>query len=69
MNCDIKLGCLTLHLEDQSWNRGNVSDKESDVIYRMSPEGIEAEQAAQQAQAAQQQQTEEAKQEEGKENV
>ncbi len=35
MSLDIKLGCLTLHLEDNNWFKGLVDDKKSNVLYKL----------------------------------
>jgi len=32
MSLDIKLGCLTLHLDDNNWLKGNVDDKKSNIL-------------------------------------
>ena len=35
MSTDIKLGALTLHLEDTSWLKGVVDDNASNILNRM----------------------------------
>ena len=35
MSLDIKLGCLTLHLEDNNWFKGMVDDKKSNVLQKL----------------------------------
>lgn len=46
MTCDIRLGSLTLNLEDRSWNKGMVDDNRSNVVALMTnPRGLEQIQA------------------------
>ena len=35
MSVDIKLGCLTLHLEDSNWLKGLVDDIKSNVLRKL----------------------------------
>lgn len=35
MTCDVKLGCLTMHLEDSNWLKGNVDDKKSNILRKI----------------------------------
>ena len=40
MSVDIKLGCLTLHLEDSNWLKGLVDDIKSNVLRKLGGDAI-----------------------------
>ena len=41
MSLDIKLGCLTMTLDDNSWHKGLVDAKQSNVLAKLRGEDFE----------------------------
>ena len=40
MSVDIKLGSLTMHLEDSNWLKGNVDDIKSNILRKIGSNGL-----------------------------